>query len=111
MGLKLYMKDKLLLRHVFQSKATVLILLGLLLFGFVTMLALVYGRPENPDYWTSVSLGDRVENLTFCEAVREDNFVRVPVNALSSYCFFAVGIICSVLFVADIRQDKRFEAQ
>lgn len=105
-----YVNDKLQLRPLLQSRTACSILIGLLVFLLVAELALIYGRPESADYWDDLvgddALGDFLGNLSVCERVRPNDFVRLPVNASSSLFIGAAGLFCLTLFVIDIQKEN-----
>ena len=110
MGAREYVNDKLQLRPLLQDRRACLILVGLIVFLFVAEMALIYGRQPSTEYWFDLTgddaLGDFLVNLTFCEAVRVQEFVRVPVNAGSSFFIGAAGLMCVTLFVVDMQKEN-----
>ena len=105
-----YVNDKLQLRPLLQKKSACYILVGMLVFLLVAELALIYGRQQSAEYWTDLTgegkLGEFLQNLTVCEAVRPLEFVRLPVNAASSMFIGGASFLCLALFAIDIQKEN-----
>lgn len=109
--LKLYLSEQVQLRSLVESKRIKAGLFVVYVGIFIIYLILIWGRP-NKDYWSGNidTLGGEV-NLTICEQRRENEFVFLDSNAISTICPVYLGVFMILMWSLDFKFAQDFTAR